>query len=122
MTYALVKHIHTAAAAVVVLLFLLRGYWMLAGSPMLAKRWVRIVPHVNDTILLAAGIWLATFFGFQPFVVAKLVAVVVYIAAATVALKRGRTKPIRAAAFAVSLGVLGYIFAVAATKSALPFV
>ncbi len=122
MSYLLVKHIHTAAAAIVVLLFLLRGYWMLADSPMLAQRWVRIVPHVNDTILLVAGIWLATSFGFQPFVIAKLVAVLVYIGVATVALKRGRTKAVRAAAFAVSLAVLAYIFAVAVTKSALPFV
>jgi uncharacterized membrane protein SirB2 len=121
MSYTLFKHVHVAAATIVVLLFLLRGYWMLAGSPMLDRRWVRIVPHVNDTLLLLAAIGLATFTGLVPFVIAKIAGLVLYIVLGTIALKRGRTKPIRIAAFVAALAVLAYIFAVAVRKTPLPF-
>jgi uncharacterized membrane protein SirB2 len=33
---------------------------MMRGSPMLARRWVRVVPHVVDTVLLASAIAAAT--------------------------------------------------------------
>ena len=121
MSYTLFKHVHVAAATIVVLLFLLRGYWMLAGSPMLDRRWVRIVPHVNDTLLLLAAIGLATFTGLVPFVIAKIAGLVLYIVFGTIALKRGRTKPIRIVAFVAALAVLAYIFAVAVRKTPLPF-
>jgi uncharacterized membrane protein SirB2 len=121
MSYTLFKHVHVAAATIVVLLFLLRGYWMLAGSPMLDRRWVRIVPHVNDTLLLLAAIGLATFTGLVPFVIAKIAGLVLYIVLGTIALKRGRTKPIRIVAFVAALAVLAYIFAVAVRKTPLPF-
>ena len=120
MSYGLIKHMHAAAAVAVVVLFVVRGAWMLADSPMLERRWVRIVPHVNDTILLLAGIWLATSFGLAPFVVAKIVALVIYIVLGTIALKRGRTKGIRIAALVGSVAVLAYIFAVAMTKNPVP--
>jgi uncharacterized membrane protein SirB2 len=118
--YATIKQIHAIAAAIVVVLFVLRGIWMLADSPMLERKWVRIVPHVNDTILLAAAIWLATLTGLAPFVIAKIVGLVLYIVLGTIALKRGRTKPVRTAAFVGALAVLAYIFAVAVTKRPLP--
>jgi uncharacterized membrane protein SirB2 len=120
-SYTLVKHVHVAAAAIVVLLFLLRGYWMLTESPMLERKWVRIVPHVNDTILFAAALWLATEIGFVPFVAAKLAALVGYIVLGAIALRYGRTKAIRVAAFCASIAVLGYLAAVGVTKSPTPF-
>jgi len=120
MSYALLKHIHVAAATIVVVLFLLRGFWMLADSPMLARKWVRIVPHINDTILLVAAIWLATLTGFAPFIVAKIVGLVLYIALGTIALKRGRTKRVRGVAFAASVALLAYLVAVGVTKNPMP--
>jgi uncharacterized membrane protein SirB2 len=121
MSYTLLKHIHSAAAVVVVVLFVLRGIWMLADSPLLGRKWVRIVPHINDTILLVTAIWLATFMGIAPFVIAKIAGLVAYIVLGTIALKRGRTRRIRAAAFVAALAVLAYVFAVAVTKTPLPF-
>jgi len=121
MTYVLLKHIHAVAAAIVLILFVLRGIWMVADSPMLQRKWVRVLPHVNDTLLLLAAIGLATFTGLVPFVIAKIAGLVLYIVLGTIALKRGRTKPIRIAAFVAALAVLAYIFAVAVRKTPLPF-
>ncbi|MHB8759945.1 MAG: SirB2 family protein, partial [Thiobacillus sp.] len=52
MAYALIKQVHLATIAITLALFLLRGFWMMAGSKRLQARWVRIVPHVNDSLLL----------------------------------------------------------------------
>jgi uncharacterized membrane protein SirB2 len=101
-------------------LFFLRGIWMIVDSPRLEARWVRVVPHVNDTLLLLAGVYLATFVGLQPWVVAKLVALVAYILIGMVAITRGRTKAVRIAAWVAAQCVFLYIVAVAVRKDPLP--
>jgi uncharacterized membrane protein SirB2 len=120
MSYALAKQVHLATIALSGALFFVRGVWMIADSPHLAARWVRVVPHVNDTVLLLAAIYLATFHGLQPWVVAKIVALVAYILIGMVALRRGPTKPARIAAWIVAQAVFVYIVAVAVTKNPLP--
>ena len=120
MVYAAVKELHVAAVALSWTLFFLRGVWMIADSPRLKARWVRVVPHVNDTILLLAGLYLATFVGLQPWIVAKLVALVAYILIGMVAITRGRTKPVRIAAWIAAQCVFLYIVAVALRKNPLP--
>jgi uncharacterized membrane protein SirB2 len=120
MGYALAKQVHLATIVLSWLLFFVRGVWMIADSPRLAARWVRVVPHVNDTVLLLAAIYLATFYGLQPWIVAKIVALVAYILIGTVALRRGPTKAVRIAAWLAAQAVFVYIVAVAVTKHPLP--
>ena len=121
MVYTAVKGLHVAAVALSWTLFFLRGVWMIADSPRLKARWVRVVPHVNDTILLVAGVYLATFVGLQPWILAKLAALVAYILIGMVAITRGPTKPVRIAAWIAAQCVFLYIVAVALRKNPLPF-
>jgi uncharacterized membrane protein SirB2 len=120
MGYGAVKQLHLATVALSWALFFVRGLWMIADSPRLHARWVRVVPHVNDTVLLAAAIYLATFHGLPAWIVAKIVALVAYILIGAVAIRRGPTKPVRIAAWIVAQAVFLYIVAVAVTKSPLP--
>jgi uncharacterized membrane protein SirB2 len=120
-TYAAVRHVHIGAAAISLLLFALRGVWMLASPGQLQRRWVRVVPHVVDTLLLASALWLAWRIGPTSWIAAKVVALPLYIALGTVALKRGRTRGIRSAAFAAALLTFGYIVSVAVTRTPLGF-
>lgn len=124
MDYALVKPLHLATVAASLVLFVLRGVWMMADSPRLQARWVRIVPHVNDTLLLASGIGLAMLLQQYPLVdswlTAKLAALLAYIALGTIALRRGRTRGQRVAAWIAALLAFGYMAAVARTHSPLP--
>ena len=118
--YATVKHLHTTAAALSIAFFLTRGAWMLWAPAMLQARWVRIAPHVVDTILLVAGLWLASQLapgGPHAWLAAKVVALLAYIVLGSFALKRGRTPGIRAAAFFAALATFGYIVSVALAKS-----
>lgn len=117
--YAAIKHIHFTCVVLSLLGFIVRGLWMLGGSNMLQERWVRVVPHVVDTLLLASAIALAVMIGQYPFVhgwlTAKVLGLVAYIGLGTVALKRGRTRRIRLTAWLAALAVFGYIVSVALT-------
>jgi uncharacterized membrane protein SirB2 len=125
MDYSALKAVHVGAVGVSLGLFLLRGLWMMTASPLLQGRWVRIVPHVVDTVLLLSAIWLAVQLQQVPiregWLTAKILGLLLYIVLGSVALKRGRTKAMRTGAFAAALAVFAYILAVARTKSALPW-
>lgn len=123
--YAALKHTHLVAVAASIALFALRGAWMMLDSPMLARRWVKIVPHVVDTVLLVSAVVLAISLNWlpaaPPWLIAKIVALVVYIGLGMLALRPGRPKPVRVAAFAAALAVFVYIVLVALSRSPLPF-
>jgi uncharacterized membrane protein SirB2 len=118
--YLAAKHVHQATVVITLTLFILRGAWMLADSPNLKRTWVKVLPHVNDTVLLVSALYMAFLIGPQPWIIAKVVGLVLYVILGTIALKRGRTKAVRTGAFAAALLVFGYVVAVAVTKRVLP--
>ncbi|MFZ6771688.1 SirB2 family protein [Undibacterium sp. SXout7W] len=124
-SYIAVKHLHITCAGLSGLLFVLRGIWAVRGAGMLQKTWVKVLPHVIDTILLASAVTLAVLSGQYPFeqswLTAKLLALLAYILLGTIAIKRGRTAGTRLSAMIAALAVFAYIVAVAITKQALPF-
>ena len=126
MAYSLLKQLHLSTIALTLALFVLRGIWMMRESPQLQARWVRIVPHLNDSLLLASGISLAVLTRQYPLVngwlSAKLFALILYIVLGTIALKRGRTRGQRIAAWMAALVVFGYMVAVAITRDPAFFV
>lgn len=124
MSYLLLKTIHVSCVALTISLFLLRGFWMLQDSARLQQRWVKILPHVIDATLLTSALLLAYRVGQYPFIngwlTAKVIALLLYIGLGTIAIKRGRTKRIRVAAWFGALLVFGYIVSVALTRQAFP--
>ena len=122
MDYIVLKQLHVACAALSFIGFFVRGIWMIRGSAMLERRWVRIVPHVNDTVLLASAIVIAVMSRQYPFVqgwlTAKLLALVLYIGLGMLALRPGQVRPQRIAAWVAAQVVFIYIVAVAVTRSA----
>ena len=121
--YPLIKNLHLVTVWITVTLFLLRFYWLRRGSPLLTRRWVRILPHVNDTLLLLSGVALVMITHFYPFtpqgswLTEKLLAVIIYIALGFVALsRRPRTDRTRWIAFLIALIALVTIITLALTK------
>ncbi|MGX9374453.1 SirB2 family protein [Pantoea ananatis] len=121
--YPLIKNLHLLTVAVTILLFLLRFYWQRTGSAMLQRRWVRILPHVNDTLLLLSGASLVMITHFYPFspqgswLTEKLLGVIIYIALGSVALsRRPRSDRTRLIAFIVALIALVTIIKLALSK------
>lgn len=125
MSYLAVKHLHILCAALSGGFFLLRGIWMLAGSPLLQRRWVRVAPHLIDTLLLSSALvmvfWSAQYPFVQPWLTAKVLALTLYIILGAIALKRGKSRGARIQAFAAALAVFAYIVSVALSKQPIPF-
>jgi len=120
--YLFLKTLHVGAVVLSLAGFMARGALMLAGSPLLERRFTRIAPHVVDTVLLASAIALAWQIGQWPFVdhwlTAKVLALVAYIGLGTLALRRARTRS-RRTHFLALVGALvaaTYIVAVALTR------
>ena len=121
MIFIAFKYLHMSCVALSGLGFFVRGLWMLRDSPMLQARWVKIAPHVIDTLLLGSAISMAVISAQYPFALdwltAKLGGLLVYIVCGTMALKRGRTKGQRAVYFAVAVLAFAYIVSVALTRN-----
>ena len=112
---------HAGCALVSISTFVVRGYWRRSGSPLLHSKLTGVLPHVVDTALLLSGIGLAVQWAVNPlensWLMAKLIALVVYIVLGMIALKRGRTLRQRTMAWIVAILVFAYMVAVAFTKS-----
>jgi len=103
MSYVAIKYIHIAATIITISGFLLRGYWMLIGSDSLQHR-VTLNPFTQSWLL------------------AKFAGLITYILLGTIALKRGSTLRIRAAAMVGAVSAFAYILGVALTKSPLSWI
>ena len=125
MSFLLLKAIHVFCAVSSFILFFLRGIWSLNNSPIMRQRWVKFVPHIVDTLLLASAIALAITIHQYPFVdawlTAKVAGLLLYIWLGLVALKYGRSKAVRLSAWLAAQAVFIYIVLVAKNHNPLPF-
>lgn len=123
--YMMLKHLHTTALAVSVLLFILRFIWLLIGSGQLQKKWVKILPHVVDTLLLGTAIGLCIVISQYPlqavWLTGKLAGVIAYIVCGFWTLKWAKTVPIRCLAFGLALFCLAITAHIAVSKQ-IPFI
>ncbi|HUH40457.1 MAG TPA: SirB2 family protein [Castellaniella sp.] len=114
MDYFFIKHLHVTAVGLSITFFLIRAYWSITESSLLQGRAVRILPHIIDTVLLVCGVILAAMIGpNQPWILTKIVLLIVYIGVGTIAIKRGKTRRTRIIATVASVVVFVYIIGVA---------
>lgn len=111
--YETLKWLHVAAVIASGTGFVARGALMLARSPLLEARFVRVAPHVIDTVLLSAAIAMTVLAEISPhahpWLAAKIVGLIVYIVLGAVALRYGRTRRVRALALVGALAAFAYI-------------
>lgn len=123
--YMMVKHIHLTAVALTFILFVLRFIWVMSNSGMMRQKWVKIVPHIIDTVLLISAITLCVLISQYPFYVAwlseKVIGLVAYIVLGLFALKLGKNKLVKSVAFVAAVAVFASIGKIAVTKQALIF-
>lgn len=120
--YLLIKHLHITCVTLSLLFFILRATWSVQGSALLQQRWVKVAPHVIDSLLLIFGVWLMVILklGFdQPWLWAKWAGLVFYVGLGGVAIKRGRTGLIRFGFALAAVMVFAYIVGCAMEKSVL---
>jgi uncharacterized membrane protein SirB2 len=118
-SYVPILILHMSLAVLSPVLFSMRAWRALRGLDP-AAGWLRVTPHLVDTLLLAAGIALALIIGQYPFVngwlTAKLLALIAYIAVGHVAVRRARTRAGRLGAWLAGIALVAYIFAVAVSR------
>ena len=117
-----VRTVHIATACISIGLFTARGAMQSGGIDWRRWRWLRVAPHLNDTLLLAAAITLAVMRGpyrpAQGWLTAKGVALLVYVGLGSVALRPGLPVPACGVAFMAALAGVGCIVGVALARSA----
>ena len=125
MDYFTVKTMHQTAVALSVTGFFARGLGSLLGAAWVGGRMAGTVPHIVDSVLLASALLLAWTLRItpteSPWLLAKIIGLLVYIGLGVVALKPGRPAPVRAAAWIAALVTFGWIVSVAITKNPLGF-
>ena len=118
----MLKSFHVMLAYVTTIGFVIRGLWSIMDSPLRDERWVRIVPHVVDTLLLILGVSLVFQIGASlgdGWLVAKLTALLGYIGFGVLTM-RAPSRNLKLLGFAAALVCIAYLFAVALTRSAWP--
>lgn len=126
--YPIIKHLHMLCAALTICLFVFRFGCMRLNLGIMRQKWIRIVPHLNDTCIFIFGVTLVLLTRQYPFTSGhlwlseKLLLLLCYILLGMVALRRKPVRPsIRYVAFFLALACFGAIYYLAKTKAAFTF-
>jgi uncharacterized membrane protein SirB2 len=123
--YLPLKHLHLTCITLSIVFFVTRFYWRKQNSGMLQKKWVKILPHTIDTVLLGSAIGMAIIASINPFeqhwLAAKILALLAYILAGTFAIKRAQSAHAQNISFVLALACFAYILMVAISKQVVPF-
>lgn len=121
--YTGLKHLHLTAVVISITLFYLRFFWLMRDSPQMQKKWVRVVPHVNDSILLATAIGMCLQLGQFPFtapwLTQKFILLLAYIALGIYTLRIASTTVARCTGAGAAAVALVLILGAAFSKQAL---
>ena len=119
------KNIHVVCAYATGIGFLLRGVLSVNQSSLLKHKVIRTVPHIVDTLLLGSAVSLLYIWSLSPlelpWLIAKITALLVYIAFGFVMLRFGSTARRRWFGFVGGLLTYAYIVKVAHQKTPFPF-
>ena len=119
----LIKTLHISTAIISISLFILRGVWTFTDSPLMRQKWLKILPHANDTVLLIAAITLTVQLQQYPlthtWLTAKVTALLLYIGLGMLAFRFRQQRTRQLIAWLMALLAFAYIASVAITKNPL---
>lgn len=117
MSYLALKHIHVTLVVISVLFFILRFFWRSMDAQISKQKWVKIAPHIIDTLLLVsivALVWQGLMLG-SAWYMNKTVGLIGYIVFGIIAM-RAHTPVWRYTGFFVALGWIMLLLHVAYAK------
>lgn len=121
--YFALKNIHLLAIALSAILLSVRFIFVMTNSALIEKKFVKIAPHVVDTILLLSGIGLIIALGFIPFTAGtewftqKVTCILAYFALGFFSIKMAKNKLLRIFAYFGALGWLVMAANIAMSKA-----
>lgn len=123
--YTALKHAHISFVVLSYLMFVIRGALAVRGSYQPA-RWSNRLIHGVDVLLLVCGVSLAVLLQINPlthpWLMTKLVLLVLYVVLAASLVRRGRTQMHRLLGYVLAQLIFLYIIWVAVSKNPLPFI
>ena len=118
--YLLIRQLHILTATLSVTLFTSRFLLLIRSLAWQPKRWLKVVPHVNDTLLLIFAILLCIIIQqaplITPWLTEKVAAVILYILAGMFALKWSKTRLGKIIWFMIALFMFAYAANIAINK------
>ena len=115
------KLVHVSCAVLSIAGFAVRGAWAISDHPWRRHPVTRTLPHLVDTLLLGSAIGMLIVWGVSPlaadWLIAKIVALLVYIALGMMVMRFAHRRPLQLLAYAGALATATYIVAVACTHS-----
>lgn len=92
----------------------------MARSEQVHAKWFRVLPHINDTMLIVTAIILTLYIKQYPFtdawLTAKLVALVLHVVVGAYAIKHAKTLMAQLVSWLISIVIFVYIVGVAYTR------
>lgn len=118
--YLLIRQLHILTAALSVTLFTIRFLLLVRSPTWQPNRWLKVLPHVNDSLLLILAILLCIIIQqaplITPWLTEKVAAVILYILAGMFALKWSKTRLSKIIWFIIALFMFAYAANIAINK------
>ena len=123
--YSTLKLIHVTTVTLSLLLFVWRFSLLVRFPEQPLARPLKIIPHVNDTVLLVAAVGMLMAMSLNPlklpWLLAKLVVLPVYIVLGAKCLRSDPGSRRQLLFFGLAVAAFGYMLALALRKQVLPF-
>jgi uncharacterized membrane protein SirB2 len=121
MDYLALKAIHRTVVVLSFAGFMARGIGALAEAAWVRRRLAKTLPHVVDSVLLLSAIAMVWQLQLNPattpWLLVKILGLLVYIGLGMLALRKATAQPLRAVAFVAALVTYCYIASVAISKN-----
>ncbi|QEW07927.1 SirB2 family protein [Nitrincola iocasae] len=119
--YMAFKHLHLTMVALTILLFIARAGFVIVWPAGIRKRWMKILAHGVDTLLILSAIALLVVMNMNPihvsWVLAKIIGLLAYIGFSVYAFKIASTLPSRLLGVLLAGATLAYIAMVAVRQT-----
>jgi len=119
------KHLHLTLAVISISFFTLRFAWLLINSDQLNRKWVKITPHIIDTLLLVIGAIMVVQLAINPFeqvwLAEKLLALAAYIFTGVYTLKFAKNRMMQIFGYLGAMAWVIVIVRIALTKESIFF-
>jgi len=121
---SIIKNLHVIFALLSIIGFIYRGFLKLNNSDKLRAKWLKISPHIIDTLLLVSAIYLVVAGQQYPeifnWVTAKICALILYIIFGLYTLRFSKTRNGVLIGFLLAVMTFAYLVSVAVTKQVWP--
>ena len=122
--YEMLKLAHVACVVISGSLFIYRYARLRLRPDQPLPKALKVLPHINDTLLLAFAIGMLSLIGLNPFttpwLLAKFAALLIYIVLGTICMRALPGSKSQAASFVAAISVFAYIVLVGFSRQVFP--